>query len=80
MQKSGHDLVLNRADEDKLFWLGSYSFGYVRDLVKNKGIDIGLGGMMTINSNPASLTAHYGGTIHAGWQAFLRFRPSKMQH
>jgi len=80
VQKSGHDLVLNRADEDKLFWLGSYSFGYVRDLVKNKGIDIGLGGMMTINSNPASLTAHYGGTIHAGWQAFLRFRPSKMQH
>ena len=80
VQKSGHDLVLNQADEDKLFWLGSYSLGYVRDLVKDKGIDVGLGGMMTINSNPSSLTAYYGGTSHASWQMFLRIRPSKMKH
>ncbi|MEP6849775.1 MAG: hypothetical protein ABI999_13045 [Acidobacteriota bacterium] len=78
VQKSGHDLVLDDAAlEDRLFWLGSYSLGYVRDLVKNKGIDVGLGGMMTINSNPAALAPVYGGTTHGGWQIFLRFRPSK---
>src|SRR6185369_7636414 len=80
VQKSGHDLGLNASDEDKIFWLGAYSLGYVRDLVKDKGIDVGLGGMMTINSNPATLVPYYGGTTHTGFQMFLRFRPSKLKH
>ena len=80
VQKSGHDLVLNPSDEGKIFWLGAYSLGYVRDLVKDKGIDVGLGGMMTINSNPATLVPYYGGTTHTGFQMFLRFRPSKLKH
>lgn len=80
VQKSGHDLVLDPSQDNDLFWLGSYSLGYVRDLVKDKGIDVGIGGMMTINSNPASLTPVYGGTTHEGFQLFLRFRPSKMKH
>ncbi|MEP7076793.1 MAG: sulfocyanin-like copper-binding protein [Acidobacteriota bacterium] len=80
VQKSGHDLVLDPPDEDRIFWLGSYSLGYVRDLVKGKDIDVGLGGMLTFNSNPSTLTAYYGGTVHTGFQMFLRFRASKMKH
>jgi hypothetical protein len=80
VQKSGHDLVLDAADKDKIFWVGAYSLGYIRYLIKDKGIDVGLGGMVTINSNPSSLTQYYGGTTHAGWQMFLRFRLSRMKH
>ncbi len=82
VQKDGHELVI--PDDDPLhlgtYRVGSYSIGYVRDFVKDKGLDVGLGGMVTANSNPSSLTPIYGGTAHAGWQLFVRFRPSKTKH
>ena len=80
VQKSGHDLVLAPALNHNVFWVGSMSMGYVRDIVKDKGVDVGLGGMATINTNPTTLTSYYGGTTHGGWQIFLRFRPSKTTH
>lgn len=80
VQKSGHELVLSAADEHRIFNVGAYSVGYVRDMVKDKGIDVGLGGMLTFNQNPAALIPYYGGTNHQGFQLFLRFRPSKMKH
>lgn len=80
VQKDGHELVLDEEDEEQIFNVGSYSIGYVRDLVKDKGIDVGLGGMATFNTNPSALVPYYGGTRHAGWQIFLRFRPSRMKH
>jgi hypothetical protein len=82
VQKDGHELVLDHDDpiRDDVFLVGVYSIGYVRDVVKDKGLDVGLGGMATFNSNPASLTPYYGGTRHAGWQLFLRIRPSRMKH
>ena len=80
VQKTGHDLVLDAADADRVFRVNAFSVGYVRDLIRNKGINVGLGGMVTINHNPASLTPYYAGTTHGGWQFFMRFRPSKMGH
>jgi len=82
VQKDGHELVLDEGDpiHDDVFLVGAYSIGYVRDLIRDKGLDVGLGGMATFNTNPASLTPYYGGTRHAGWQLFVRFRPSKMKH
>jgi hypothetical protein len=82
VQKDGHELVIPHSDpiHDDVFWVGAYSIGYVRDIVKDKGIDVGLGAMLTANSNPAALTPYYGGTAHGGWQVFVRFRPSKMKH
>ena len=82
VQKDGHELVIPHDDpiHEDTFWLGAYSIGYVRDIVKNKGIDVGIGSMLTFNSNPAALTPYYGGTRHTGYQFFLRFRPSKMKH
>ncbi len=80
VQKSGHDLVLAPALEHSIFWVNTLSMGYVRDLVKDKGIDVGLGGMLTANFNPTALTPYYGGTSHGGWQMFMRFRPSKNGH
>jgi len=82
VQKDGHELVIPHSDpiHNDAFWVGAYSLGYVRDIIKDKGIDVGLGGMVTVNSNPAALTPYYGGTTHGGWQLFVRFRPSKMKH
>jgi hypothetical protein len=82
VQKDGHELVLDHDDpiHNNVFWVGAYSIGYVRDIIQNKGIDVGLGGMATFNTNPAELVPYYGGTKHSGFQFFLRFRPSKMKH
>lgn len=82
VQKDGHELVIPHDDpiHEDTFWLGAYSIGYVRDIVKDKGIDVGLGGMLTFNSNPASLVPYYGGMRHTGYQFFIRFRPSRMKH
>lgn len=77
VQKTGHDLVLEPVDKDKVFRVNGYSFGFVRDLVRDKGIDVGLGSMVTIKTNPAGLTPYYGGTTHGGWQVFMRIRPSR---
>jgi plastocyanin len=78
VQKSGHELVLDPPDEHKVFWVGAYSIGYLREIYSEKGIDIGLGAQATFNQNPAGLTPYYGGTMHQGFQLFLRIRPSKM--
>ncbi len=80
VQKSGHELVLDHIYEDKIFNVGLYSIGYVRDLVKDKGIDVGLGAQATLYTNPATLNPIYGGAKHGGFQIFMRFRPSRMQH
>ncbi|MDQ3749319.1 MAG: hypothetical protein M3367_09970 [Acidobacteriota bacterium] len=60
VQKSEYEfildyLVLNHDDEGKVFQAGAYSLRYVRDLVKDKGIDVGLGGQATFNRNPSGL-------------------------
>lgn len=80
VQKSGHELVLDPVDEENIYWVRSYSIGYLRDLTQGKGIDVGLGTQFTLNRNPSSLIRYYGGTTHGGWQVFLRFRPSMMKH
>lgn len=77
VEKTGHDLVLDPIDEHEVFRVNSVSIGYVRDVAQKKGIDVGLGAMVTVNTNPSTLTPYYGGTTHGGWQIFMRFRPSK---
>ncbi|MBA2621000.1 MAG: hypothetical protein H0U87_07355 [Acidobacteria bacterium] len=80
VQKSGHELVLDHAREHEIFNVGLYSLGYVRDLIKDKGIDVGLGAQATFYTNPSTLNQIYGGNKHGGFQLFLRFRPSRMNH
>ncbi|MEO8650151.1 MAG: plastocyanin/azurin family copper-binding protein [Acidobacteriota bacterium] len=78
VKKSGHDLVLDPPLDHTSFWVSALSAGYIRDIVHGKGIDVGLGGMATLNHNPAALAAVYGGTRHGGWQIFMRFRPTQL--
>ncbi len=79
VQKSGHDLVLDPPDEHHIFWLGAYSLGYIYDVIRGKGLDVGLGAQATFNQNPAALVPYYGGTTHRGFQFFIRLRPSLMK-
>ena len=79
VQKDAHELVLDEPHPEGNFWVGAYSLGYLREIVKDKGIDVGVGGMATFNTNPTSISGFYGGTTHAGWQLFVRLRPSRLK-
>lgn len=81
-QKDGHELVIPPDDplHEGTYSVGAYSIGYVRDVVQNKGLDVGVGAKFTANTNPSELVPIYGGTTHGGWQMFVRFRPSKAEH
>jgi hypothetical protein len=78
VEKPGHELVLDPIDEERVFPINAYSVGYVRDLSHGGGIDIGLGGQVTINDVPNYLDRYYGNDIPFSFQVFLRVRPSLM--
>jgi heavy metal-binding protein len=80
VEKSGHELVLAKADEGKIFPVSAYTIGYIRDLSHGKGIDIGLGGQFTINDQPDSLDRYYGESLGYAFEFFLRIRPSQQVH
>ena len=78
VQKNSHELALVNPHPPGIHWVGAYSAGYVRDLVRDKGIDIGLGAQGTLYRNSAVFSSFYGGQTHGGFQIFMRFRPSRM--
>ena len=80
VQKNAHELVLDPPHPEGNLWVGAYSIGYLRDVVKDQGVDVGIGGLATFNTNPASISSFYDGTKHGGWQLYLRLRPSKIDH
>jgi hypothetical protein len=78
VEKPGHELVLDPIDEERVFPINAYTAGYVRDLSHGSGIDVGLGGQVTINDVPDALDRYYGDAIPVSFQVFLRVRPSLM--
>jgi hypothetical protein len=79
VEKPGHELVLDPIDEERVFPINAWTLGYVRDLAHGNGIDVGLGGQVTINDVPADLDRYYGDDIPISFQVFLRVRPSLMK-
>jgi hypothetical protein len=80
VQKSGHELVLDPPDESRIFPIGGYTIGYVRDLSHGNGLDIGLGTQFTFNDRPDRLDRYYGDDLGYAFQFFLRIRPSLHSH
>lgn len=80
VEKSGHELVLAERDHDRIFPIYLYTIGYVRDLAHGKGIDVGLGSQMTIDSMPQYLDRYYGHDLPVTFEMFLRIRPSLHAH
>ena len=77
VEKSGHELVLTGDDLERLFPISGYTVGFVRDLVHNRGIDVGLGAQFTLNDMPDRLEKYYGTDLPYSFQFFLRVRPSR---
>src|ERR1700704_6112525 len=80
VEKSGHELVLDPPDESRIFPVGGYTIGYVRDLSHGNGVDIGLGTQFTFNDRPDRLDRYYGDDLGYAFQFFLRIRPSLHAH
>jgi hypothetical protein len=80
VEKSGHELVLDEVDHDRMFPVSSYTIGYVRDLTHGQGIDVGVGGQFTIYDMPNDLERYYGDDLPYGFQFFFRIRPSRHGH
>jgi hypothetical protein len=80
VEKSGNELVLNPAADTRIFPVGAYTLGYVRDLSHENGIDIGLGTQFTINNRPETLDQYYGDNLGYAFELFLRIRPSLHSH
>jgi Heavy metal binding domain len=80
VQKSGHELVLNEGAHTRIFPVGAYTLGYVRDLSHGSGVDIGLGTQFTINNRPDTLDRYYGDDLGYAFEFFLRIRPSLHSH
>lgn len=80
VEKSGHELVLDPPDESRIFPIGGYTIGYVRDLSHGNGVDVGLGTQFTINDRPDSLDRYYGNDLGYAFEFFLRIRPSLHSH
>jgi hypothetical protein len=78
VEKSGRELVLSGQDLDNIFGVGGYTLGYVHDVRHGRGIDIGLGAQVTINTRPGSLDRYYGDELGYGFEVFLRVRPSRL--
>jgi hypothetical protein len=78
VKKSGHELVLAPPLEEGKYDLQTYVLGYVRDLRHGKGIDIGVGGALTVNRWPSSLNPVYGSARPLSYEVFVRVRPSRM--
>jgi Heavy metal binding domain len=78
VEKSGHELVLAKIDQDRIFPVSGYSLGYVRDLIHGKSLDVGLGAEFTLNDMPDYLDRYYGHGTPYGFQFFFRIRPSLM--
>ena len=78
VQKAGHELVLpNPFVAAALFDVGSYSFGYVRDLNRQvNGTRIGLGAQITFAPKSTGLDPYYGSGTPTSFQVFLRLRPT----
>jgi hypothetical protein len=78
VQKAGHELVLpNPFVADTLFDVGSYTFGYVRDLNHQmNGTRVGLGTQITLAPKSTGLDPYYGAGTPTSFQVFLRVRPT----
>ncbi|MEA2787330.1 MAG: hypothetical protein QOF71_3434 [Candidatus Eremiobacteraeota bacterium] len=78
VQKAGQELVLpNPFVAGTLFDVGSYTFGYVRDLNRQvNGTRVGLGAQITFAPKSAGLDRYYGAGTPAAFQVFLRLRPT----
>jgi hypothetical protein len=75
VQKSGHDLQVPGVDDEQIFGVGALSLGYIREVVRGRGITLGVGARGSVNVVPRDLEPAYGARFPVGGMVFLRLRP-----
>lgn len=78
LQKSAEELVLEPIgpDPERRFGVATLSLGYIRELVRMRGLTLGLGVMGTLNRVPEDLATDYGSRSPVGAALFIRMRPA----
>ena len=77
--KSGHDLALPVALENRTFGMASFSAGYVYDATWIDGVVPGMGIVAIVDAIGADLEPFYGTRVPWGGMVFLRLRPPEMK-
>ncbi len=77
-EKTGGDLVLPEALEERSFTVGKIGLGYVRQLGPMAGLVPGFGAGVSVSRVPEDLEPFYGSTTPTGFQLFFRLRPAAM--
>jgi hypothetical protein len=80
VQKRASDLVVDTPElgfpSEREFDVSAVSLGYIREIVKRRGVSIGIGGQGTINFVGSALENVYGSRTPMGGLLFMRLRPT----
>lgn len=79
MELVDKDELFPQAPVHPAYRIGGYTFGGVRDLVRSRAWQLGVGADFTLYSKPAVLDSSYGANP-VSFRVFLRLRPSSGEH
>lgn len=79
VKKGAEDLDVSTAPVGQLFNVGELTLGYVREITRLGGLQLGVGGSGTLNFVPATLRSLYGSRTPWGFGVFLRIGSEPMQ-
>jgi len=74
-RKSAEELVRAGFPPDRTFDLGSVALGYLREVTRVAGLDLGAGIRGSLNVVPRALESIYGSRTATGLSVYLRVRP-----
>jgi hypothetical protein len=75
VEKTGHDLPIAGIEEERSLDIGAISLGYIRELLRGRGVTLGIGARGSVNFVPSALENAYGSRTPVGGMVFLRLRP-----
>lgn len=76
VQKSAGDLLIPSIDSHRLFNVGAFTLGAVREIGSMWGATLGFGASGTVNVVPSDLEPSYGSRMPLGAMVFVRLRPT----
>jgi hypothetical protein len=74
--KTAHDLAV--AEPPESFTVGKLQGGYTRYLKARRGLQAGIGGVLSAGFVPQTLKVTYGSRVNAGFGVFVTLRPAAM--
>jgi hypothetical protein len=78
VQKSAQDLAVADESESRRYDIGALTLGYSREIMRARGLTLGVSILGTVNAVPDALVTAYGTRYPKGYAIFLRLRPDRM--